>query len=364
MKLKRLEINGFGKLVKQAYEFSPGLNLIFGRNEAGKSTLQRSVLAALYGFFDDGSVTAAKKAVMAAYEPWDTRAPFSLKLIFELEAGLQYRVERTFGSKAETVLYDHSSGKSINSKFPAASQGRLFFAEDLLGMSRDVFENTGFVRQAELAALEKSASAITDTLLRLSASASQESTASQALEILETALKEQVGTQRSRNKPLPEAQRRLEELRLARARLLSEHQALSNQMHELAQAEENFLKLQREHDKAEYQRLLAQKLVTQQQRQTIKQADAEAERCKLTVSEYQAWSTFPADTQPKIQRLAVQYEKAQSDASQAEQTARSARQRLSALRSQIENIHKKLNSAKASNPLPDLETQTDRKSVV
>ena len=66
MKLKRLEINGFGKLVKQVYEFSPGLNLIYGRNEGGKSTLQRSILAALYGFFDDGSITAAKRAIMAA----------------------------------------------------------------------------------------------------------------------------------------------------------------------------------------------------------------------------------------------------------------------------------------------------------
>lgn len=358
MKLKRLEINGFGKLVKQVYEFSSGLNLIYGRNEGGKSTLQRSILAALYGFFDDGSITAAKRAIMAAYEPWDTRAPFGLKLIFELEGGRQYRVERSFGSKAETVLYDHRIGKSINSKFSAATQGRLFYAEELLGMPRDVFENTSLVRQAELAALEKSASAITDTLLRLSASASQESTASQAIEILETALKEQVGTQRSRNKPLPEAQRRLEVLRDARTRLLSEHQVLANQMHELAQAEESFLNLQREHDKAEYQKLLAQKLVAQQQRKTIDQANAEVERCQQVVSQYQVWSTFPANTQPKIQRLAVQYERAQSDASLAEQTARRAQQRLSGLRSQIENINVVLNSALEPDSLPDLETQS------
>lgn len=357
MKLKRLEIEGFGKLVKQIYEFGPGLNLIYGRNEAGKSTLQRSILAALYGFFDEGTITAAKKAIMASYEPWDTRAPFGIKLIFEVEEGTQYRVERAFGPKAETVLYDHRSGKSINSKFSSSSQGRLFFAEELLGMPREVFENTSLVRQAELAALEKSASAITDTLLRLSASASQESTASQAIELLETALKEQIGTQRSRNKPLPEAQRHLEELRLARTRLLTEHQMLSNQMHELAQAEESFQTLQRERDKAEYQRLLAQKQVSRQQRQTIEQADAEVKRCQQAVSQYQAWSTFPSDTQPKVQRLAVQHEKAQSDASQAEQAARRAQQRIPALRSQIESLYKTLNSSRKPLALPGIEKQ-------
>jgi len=357
MKLKRLEIDGFGKLVKQVYEFGPGLNLIYGCNEAGKSTLQRSILAALYGFFDDSSITAAKKAAMAIYEPWDTKVSFGLKLIFEIEGGGQYRVERTFAPKLETTLYDLKSGKSVNSKFPSSSHGRLFFAEDLIGMPREVFENTSLVRQAELAALEKSASAITDILLRLSASASQESTASQALELLETALKEQIGTQRSRNKPLPEAQRRLEGLQTARTSLQTEHQVLANQIHELAQAEESFQKLQRERDKVEYQRLLAQRLAVQQQRQTIEQADAEVERCQKAVSQYQAWSVFPADAQPKIQRLSTQYEKAQSDAHQAEQTARRAQQRFSTLHTQLDGLRKTLNSTSTSHDLPDLETQ-------
>ncbi len=61
MKLKKIEISGFGKLVNRSFEFGPGLNLIYGFNEAGKSTLQRSILAALYGFFDDGSITCGKK---------------------------------------------------------------------------------------------------------------------------------------------------------------------------------------------------------------------------------------------------------------------------------------------------------------
>jgi DNA repair exonuclease SbcCD ATPase subunit len=346
-------LDGFGKLVKQVFNFSPGLNLIYGPNEAGKSTLQRSILAALYGFFDDGQITAGKRAVMAAYEPWDTRASFGLKLVFEVDGGSEYRVERTFAPKAETVLYDLKSGKSINSKYPSSSQGRLFFAEKLIGMPREVFENTSYVRQAELAALEKSASAITDTLLRLSASASQESTASQALELLETTLKEQIGTSRSRNKPLPEAQHHLESLRKARTNVLTEHQVLSDQMHELAQAEENYQKLQRERDKTEYQRLLAQRLVNQQQRQTIEQADAEVERCQQVVSQYKDWATFPADTQPKIQRLAVQHEKAQADALQAEKTARTALQRMTILHSQVDSLYKTLDSPRELGPLPD-----------
>jgi DNA repair exonuclease SbcCD ATPase subunit len=192
MKLKQIEIDGFGKLVKKNYDFGPGLNLIYGHNEAGKSTLQRSILAALYGFFDDGSITAIKRAAMTSYEPWDARASFGLNLIFNTDGGASYRVERIFAPKLETILFDLKSGKNINARFRSSTSGRLFFADELIGMTKEVFESTCLVRQAELAALEKSASAITDILLKLSASGSQESTASEALECLQTLQREHI----------------------------------------------------------------------------------------------------------------------------------------------------------------------------
>ena len=78
MKLKKIEIGGFGKLINRSFEFCPGLNVIYGFNESGKSTLQRSVLAALFGFFDDGPITSIKKSVLASYEPWSPKAPYEI----------------------------------------------------------------------------------------------------------------------------------------------------------------------------------------------------------------------------------------------------------------------------------------------
>lgn len=358
MKLIQIEIDGFGKLVRQVYEFGPGLNLIYGYNEAGKSTLQRSILAALYGFFDEGSITVTKRNAMMIFEPWDSQASFGLKLTFELDEGMQYRVQRSFAPKAETILSDLKNGKSINEKFNSASQGRLFFAEELLGMPREVFENTSFVRQAELAALEKSASAITDTLLRLSASASQESTSSQAIGILETTLKEQVGTQRSRNKPLPEAQRRLESLQNTRASLQNEYQMLANQIAELAQAEESYQKLLFECEKVEYQRLLAQLQSARQQRTIIERADADVQRWQKQVTQYETWSSFPADARAKIQRLSTQYEKAQSDTHQAERIVHGRKEFFSALYRQLNGLQKTLNSQEIIRELPILDSQS------
>lgn len=355
MKLNQIEISGFGKLVNRSYEFSPGMNLIYGLNEAGKSTLQRSILAALYGFFDDGSITAVKKSILTSYEPWDSKAPFGLRLLFEVENGSQYRVDRTFAPKAETLLYDSKTRRSLNSKYRSSSQGRLFFAEELLGMPREVFENTCMVRQAELAALEKSASAITDALLHLSATGSLESTSSQALDFLETAYKEQIGTQRSRNKPLPEAQRRFEGLQNSRTRLQSEYQSLSNEIHELAQVEEHFNALIRERDKVEYQRLSAQLQTIRQQRLNLEQADSDVARCQKDVECFQAWSLFPNDVQPKIQRLTAQHEKIFGDTQQAKKMAESAIQRSLDLHIQFKSLLQSLNSTKILSDIPDLQ---------
>ena len=355
MKLNQIEIKGFGKIVNQSYEFGPSMNLIYGFNEAGKSTLQRSILTALYGFFDQGSITANKKSILTSYEPWDSNAPYGLRLFFDVDNGSKYMVDRTFSPKAETILYDLNTRRSLNSKYISSSQGRLFFAEELLGMPREVFENTCMVRQAELAALENSASSITDALLRLSASGSQESTTSQALEFLELAYKEQIGTHRSRNKPLPEAQRRLESLQKSRTLLQSEHQALANEIHELAQVEEHFNSLIRERDKAEYQRLSAQLHTVQQQRLNLEQADSEVARCQKDVDLFQTWSSFPTDAQPKVQRLTAQHEKIYSDLQQAKHQAESAIQRVGDLHIQFKSFLKSLNSTSVLSDLPDFQ---------
>ena len=39
MKIKKLRINGYGKFTDKEITLEDGLNLIFGKNEAGKSTI-------------------------------------------------------------------------------------------------------------------------------------------------------------------------------------------------------------------------------------------------------------------------------------------------------------------------------------
>ena len=53
MRLKRLDLKAFGPFTNRTLEFSsngPGFHIIFGQNEAGKSSSLRALKALLYGF--------------------------------------------------------------------------------------------------------------------------------------------------------------------------------------------------------------------------------------------------------------------------------------------------------------------------
>ncbi|WP_314211418.1 AAA family ATPase [uncultured Abiotrophia sp.] len=50
MKIKTLEIYGYGKWVNQKFELGDQLQLFYGKNEAGKSTLQSFIRSMLFGF--------------------------------------------------------------------------------------------------------------------------------------------------------------------------------------------------------------------------------------------------------------------------------------------------------------------------
>ena len=49
MIIKEVNIGKFGKLENQKYQFAPRINVIYGANESGKSTLMQFLKAMLFG---------------------------------------------------------------------------------------------------------------------------------------------------------------------------------------------------------------------------------------------------------------------------------------------------------------------------
>ena len=49
LKIKHLKVNGFGKLKNKDIDLIDGINVIYGENESGKSTLLKFISCMFYG---------------------------------------------------------------------------------------------------------------------------------------------------------------------------------------------------------------------------------------------------------------------------------------------------------------------------
>lgn len=328
MRFLELHLDGFGKLIGQTFTFAPGLNLVFGHNEAGKSTLQQALLAMLYGFHEDGSVSKAKQEGVAASAPWLAGAEFGGSLLYSLDDGQSFLATRLFSGKMTTHLRIAPDGRDVSGDHRSATHGRLFFADKQLGMAKPVFENTCVVRQAELLALGDSARAITDTLMRLSASASPGTTSANALDLLDKALKEEVGTDRMSTKPLAQARKRLEELRAVQQATDKTRREALALISEINQEETQLDGLSQEIERLGYLATLAEQQANQGQLDASVQADEEAEQLLAEVERWKSWASFPAHLRDGIIALSAECTRLAKEVNEhVSQTASVQRQR-------------------------------------
>ena len=94
MIFKRLTIKNFGKIHDKTLEFSQGINILYGENESGKSTVHTFVRSMLYGITRQRG-RASRNDIYTRYEPWENPAQYGGSLWFST-GGEDYRLTRNF----------------------------------------------------------------------------------------------------------------------------------------------------------------------------------------------------------------------------------------------------------------------------
>ena len=139
MRITELVLKNFGKFTDKRIGLTDGINIIYGENESGKSTLHTFLKSMLFGI-ERKRGRAAATDTFSTYEPWENPNYYAGVLRFEC-GGRHFRLERNFDrySKGGTLLCE-DDGEELS-----LEHGDL---EILLGgMTESDYENTVSVGQ-------------------------------------------------------------------------------------------------------------------------------------------------------------------------------------------------------------------------
>lgn len=202
MQIRKAKIFNFGKLQNKTYLFEDGINLIYGENEAGKTTLHAFLKSMLFGM-EKTKGRASQKDVYLHYEPWHAPSYYSGALHFTV-GDKPFYLERNFYMKEkQDRLCNEADGEELS-----VAYGDL---EMLLGgMSKETYENTLDVAQCGVAPNGKMAELLAEYLSDAAGSGNASVKVTKALQALEQQKKERRAQLRKYQAAKAEMQKKLQ----------------------------------------------------------------------------------------------------------------------------------------------------------
>lgn len=197
MKLNRIKINSYGNLQNKEIEFNK-LNIIFGENEAGKTTLQNFIMSMFYGI--EKKKGKEPFSDVEKYTPWQGTSDFSGKISYELDDNTKYEVFRDF-TKKNPEIYDET-GKDISKDFSIDKKAGNTFFMNQVGLDRDTLEKTVFTKQNSLKIDSSEQDLLIQKVSNMVESGDEEVSFKKALKSLGDRKLKEVGTDRSQEKPI------------------------------------------------------------------------------------------------------------------------------------------------------------------
>lgn len=100
MIIRELRLKNFGKFHNKTIELKEGINLVYGPNEAGKSTIHAFIQGMLFGI-EKSRGKAAKDDLYSKYEPLDTPSLYDGSMDINIK-NREYRLLRNFNKNEKT----------------------------------------------------------------------------------------------------------------------------------------------------------------------------------------------------------------------------------------------------------------------
>lgn len=195
MIIKELNLIGFGKFKDKKISFKDGLNIVYGNNESGKTTIHRFIDGMFYGFLKPYVRTTRYLDEHEKYEPWNNDRYFgTMKLSFQ---DMDYRIERNFKKSDEsTKVLVENTGEDITNNIDIG-RGRVLQAGlHFFAFNEIVYSNTISIKQLGAETDKDLAKEVREKLINMTSSLDEDISIEDAIEYLDKNIRD-IGSNRA-----------------------------------------------------------------------------------------------------------------------------------------------------------------------
>lgn len=218
MIIVELFLKSFGKFKNKKIKLSNGLNLIYGLNESGKSTVHKFIEGMFYGFFNPITKTKRYTDDYFKYYPWESNEYRGiLKYSYKNQ---NYIIDRNFIKGNDIVkVFDEKDGQDISNIFEYDKVKRMINPGlTHLKINSIIFNNTINIGQLNVKTDNLLVKEIKDSLINLGGSLDEDISVKKALDKLKTKV-DNIGTiNREKSSQYGRVYKEIKELKIEKAR--------------------------------------------------------------------------------------------------------------------------------------------------
>ena len=209
MEINLLKINGFGKLKNKEIKLNKNINIIYGKNEQGKTTTLKFLNSMLFG----ASKNKNGKDIsdFEKYKPWD-EGEYSGKIVYTLDNSEQFEIYREFNKKNPKIF--NSKKEDISKQYSIdKNKGSIFF-EEQTGIDENIFNSSTLIEQKEIVLNQTERRNILQKISNLFSTGEDNISYKKTVDKLNKKYIEEVGTDRTTDRPLNNVENKIKELKL------------------------------------------------------------------------------------------------------------------------------------------------------
>ena len=214
MLIEKLQINNFGKLKNRNIELNNGINVIYGENESGKTTLLKFITSMFYGV--NKNKNGKRISDFEKYTPWE-EGEFSGKIKYKLDNEEEYEVYRNFAKKNPQVLDKLGNDVSKNYTIDKTYGNKFFFEQTKV--DEELFNMAMVIMQQAVKLDEKQQNILIQKASNIMLTGEDDVSYKKIISKLNKKQTEEIGTEKSPTKPLYLTRQKIEELGRKKAEL-------------------------------------------------------------------------------------------------------------------------------------------------